>query len=59
MLCGKVSGGTILTTDQAAVMMTKKGSNAYSLSAIRPRKGWLIMPCFPYADEDIVKRYTN
>ena len=38
MLGGKVSGMAMFTTDQAVVIMTKKESNAYSLSAIRPRK---------------------
>ena len=37
-LCGKVSGVKMFTTGQAVVIMTKKGSNAYTLLAIRPRK---------------------
>ena len=38
MLCGKVSGVKMFTTDLAVVITTKKGSDAYSLSSIKPRK---------------------
>ena len=38
VLRGKVFGVAMFTTYQAIVVMTKKGSNAYSLSADRPRK---------------------
>ena len=47
VLCGEVSGVTMFTTDPAVVIVTKKGSNEYSLSAIKPsKKRWLNLPHF-------------
>ena len=54
MLCGKVSGVTMFTTDLAVVITTKKGSDAYSLSSIKPRKkGGSICPTLPYVENAV------